>query len=98
MICAASGADADTANCVESAWSKLQGPSLDAATEVWGILKNHQWQPETWWQNKEVGKAIQEKRARFKAYSALREGGMKAEAKRAKTAYIDAKHVAKHAV
>ena len=45
-----------------------------------------------------MDEAIREKRARFKAYSALRKGGMTAEAKGAKTAYIDTKHVTKHAV
>ena len=42
--------------------------------------------------------AIREKRARFKAYSALKKGRMTAEGKGAITAYIDTKHVAKHAV
>ena len=45
-----------------------------------------------------MDKAIQEKHARFKVYSTLKKGGMTAEAKRAKTAYTDAKRVAKHAV
>ena len=48
-----------------------------------------------------MDKAIQEKRARLKAYSALKKGGMTAEAKRAKNAYlkyIDAKRMAKRAV
>ena len=45
-----------------------------------------------------MDQAILEKRARFKAYSALKKGRMKAEGKGAKTAYIDTKHVAKHAV
>ena len=31
------GADGDTANLVESAWSKLKGPLLDAATKVCGL-------------------------------------------------------------
>ena len=45
-----------------------------------------------------MDEAIRERRAWFKAYSALRKGGMTAEAKGAKTAYINTKHVAKHAV
>ena len=49
----------DTANHVESAWSKLKGPLLDAATEVCGIFKNHQWKPKSWWWNEEVYKAIE---------------------------------------
>ena len=39
------GAEADTANHVESACSKLKGPLLDAATEVCGLSKNRQWKP-----------------------------------------------------
>ena len=45
-----------------------------------------------------MDEAIREKCARFKAYSALKKGRMTAEVKGAKTAYIDTKHVAKHAV
>ena len=74
-VAIASGADADTANHVESAWSKLKGPLLDTATEVCSISKNHQWKPEAsmpW--TKEAWR------------------------RRPKTAYIDAKHMAKHAV
>ena len=37
-----------------------------------------------------MDEAIREKHAWFKAYSVLRKGGMTAEAKGAKTAYIDA--------
>ena len=68
----ASGADADISNRVESTWSKLKVPLLDAATEVCGLTKNHQWKPETWWWTEEVDKAIQEKYAWFKVYSALK--------------------------
>ena len=59
----ASGSNADTANHAETALSKLKGPLLDAATEVCCLSKNHQWNPETWWWNEEVDKAIREKRA-----------------------------------
>ena len=45
-----------------------------------------------------MDKAIQKKRAWFKAYNALKTGGTTAEATRAKTAYIDAKHMAKYDV
>ena len=38
------------------------------------------------------------KHAWFKVYSALNKGGMMAEAEETKTAYIDAKHVTKHAI
>ena len=80
------------------ALQKLKGPLLDAVTDVCGLSKNHQWKSETWWWNEQVDKVIREKRARFKAYSALKKGGMTAEVKGAKTAYIDTKHVAKHVV
>ena len=90
--------DVDTSSRIESAWSKLKGPLLDAATEVCGIYKNHLWKPEAWWWNEEVDKAIKEKHARFKVYSALKKGGMTAEAKEAKIAHIDAKYLVKHAV
>ena len=40
---------------------------------------------------------MQTKRARFKAYKALKKGGKTAEAKEEETTYSVAKHVAKHA-
>ena len=75
---------------------QASGPLLDAATKVCGLSKTRQWESETRWWNEQVDEAIREKHARFKAYSALTKGGMTAEAKGAKTAYIDAKLVAKH--
>ena len=72
LVATSSGADTDTANHVESAWSKLKGPLLDADTEVCVLSKNHQWKPETRWWNEEVDKAIQKKHAWFKVYSALK--------------------------
>ena len=57
----------------------------------------HHWRSETWWWNEQVGEAIQEKRAWFKVYNALKKGGISADAKEIKTAYIDVKHVAKYA-
>ena len=44
-----------------------------------------------------MDKAIRDKRARFKAYIALKKRGLTAEVKGAKTAYIDTKHESKHA-
>ena len=85
-VATTSGADADTANCVESVWSNLKGPLLDAATRVCGLTKNHLWETETWWWNEEVGKAIQEKGARFNGYSVLKKGGMTEDAEEVKTA------------
>ena len=91
------GVPADTANLIETVWSKLKYPVPNAATEVCGLSKNHQWRLETWWWNERVDEAIQEKCAWFKAYKNLKEGKM-AEAKEAVTAYKNAKHVATHVV
>ena len=95
---AAAAAAAVSSNRVESVWSRLKGPLLEAATEVCGMSKNHRWRTETWWWNEQVNDAVQEKRACFKVYNALKKEGKTAEAKEAKTAYMDAKRVAKHAV
>ena len=43
----AAGVAADTANQVETFWSKLKDPLLDAASKVCGLSKNHQLRPET---------------------------------------------------
>ena len=94
----AAGVTADTANCIQTIWSKLMVPLLDADTKVCGLSKNHQWRTETMWWNEQVYKAIQEKRAQFKDYKALKKGGKMAEAKEAETTYNDAKCVAKHPV
>ena len=90
--------DTNTVSRVETVWSMLKVPLLDAATEICGLSKNHPLRPETWWWNEQVDEAIQKKHVRFKVYKALRKGGKMAEAKEAKTAYIDTKHVAKHTV
>ena len=58
----------------------------------------HQWKSKTWWSNEQVDEAIQVKHAWFKASNAPKKGGMMVEAKGANTIYINAKHVAKHAV
>ena len=39
-VATTAGADADIANLIESAWSKLKDPLLEAATEVSGFSKN----------------------------------------------------------
>ena len=98
MMTAASDADVDTANHIESARSKLKGPLLDAAAELCGLSRNQHWKPETWWWKEKVDKVIQEKCAQFMVYSALKRGGVMAEAKQEKNAYIDAKHMAKRVV
>ena len=90
--------DADATSHVETVWSRLKGPMLDAATEVCGLSKNHKWRAETWWWNENVDKAIQEKRAWFKTYNALIKEGKNEEAKKAKAAYIVARRQAKREV
>ena len=60
-VATATGADADTANRVESTWSKLKDTLLDAATEVCGFFKNHQLKSETWWWNEQVDGCFYEK-------------------------------------
>ena len=80
------GAVADIANHTESAWSNLLCPLLDAAIEVCKLTKKHQWTPETWWQNEQVGEAVQEKRACYNVYNALKKRGKMAEAMAVKTA------------
>ena len=80
-IAIAPGADADTANHVESDWSKLKGPLLDAATEVC-----RGWQCYIYYIRE--GSMVQASMPWTK--EAWRRGP--------KTAYIDAKRMAKHAV
>ena len=48
-------------DCVESAWSLLKKPLLEAAVVTCGLSKKHQWRRETWWWNNEVDEAIKEK-------------------------------------
>ena len=88
----------DSANRVESAWSKLRGYLLDVASELCTLPRNHNWRPTAWWWNEQVEDAAQEKHAQFKAHNALKEAGDLAEAKEENTAYIDAKYMAKHAI
>ena len=59
---------------------------------------HHQWRPETWWWNDKVEDAVKEKRIRYKAYNALKKVSKVVEAKEAKTAYNEAKRVAKRVV
>ncbi|CAH1263777.1 Hypp2763 [Branchiostoma lanceolatum] len=89
-----------TTSGVEALWSRLKTPLLEAAVNVCGYSKNHQWKPETWWWDDQVDEAVSEKRARFKVYNSLKKQGKTAEAKVAKTAYIEAtsKRHAKHTV
>jgi len=88
-------AENNSGNAVENAWSKLKDPLLCTATAVCGLSKNHQWRAETWWWNDSVEDAVKEKRIRYIAYNALKKVGKVVEAKEAKTAYNEAKRVAK---
>ena len=83
---------------VESAWSNLKTPLLEAAKEVCGFSRNHQWRKETWWWNDRVEAAVTTKRTLFKAYNSLRKRGATPEALAARTAYSDAKRTAKQAI
>ena len=91
------GTDIDCPS-VESAWSNLKTSLLDATKEVCGLSRNHHWRKETWWWNDQVETAVSEKRAHFKAYNTLRKRGTTPEALNARTAYLEAKRAAKHAV
>ena len=82
------GVAADATNRVESVWSKLNDPLLDAANIVYSLSKNHRWRPESWWWNEQVDEAIQRKPTRFKAYNALKKGN--------KMAGAEAKRLVKH--
>ena len=70
------GVTADTVNCDETVCLMLKNPLLDAATKVCSLSKDHQWRPETWWWNEQVGVAVQEKHAWF-----LKKGGKAADAR-----------------
>ena len=83
---------------VETAWSNLKIPLLEAATEVCGLSRGHQWKKETWWWNDRVEAAVAEKRTRFKAYNVLRKRGNTPEATMAKSDYDAAKRAAKRVV
>ena len=94
-VATASDQDADTANHVESAWSKLKGPLLDTVTEVCGLSK-------TISGNQKPGGGMKKW---IKLYKRSVHGSRptvpwrkEAWRRRPKTAYIDAKQVAKHAV
>ena len=89
----AGGVTADFADCVETIWSILKDPLLDATTKVCGLSKNNQWRTETWWCNAQVDEAIKENHAQFKAYKALKKGSKTTEAWEAKATYNVAKHV-----
>ena len=56
-VATTAGADVDPVNYIESAWSKLKGPLLDAATKVCCLCKNHQWKSKTWWWNEQMDEA-----------------------------------------
>ena len=41
----------ESTNQVENLWTRLKSPLLEAANEVCGLSKKHQWKRETWWWN-----------------------------------------------
>ena len=83
---------------VEDNCAGLKKPLLEAATEVCGLSKGHQWKKETWWWDVGVENAVKLKRARFKTYRKLVKARQTGEAKVAKEAYNDAKRLAKKTV
>ena len=100
---AAATNDADvpsTLSQVEVTWGRLKGPLLEAATEVCGTTKDHQWCDETWWWDERVKETVDEKRLRFKTFNDLKKQGLanSADGKAAHLAYQAAKRVAKKVV
>ena len=96
-VATVAGADTDIANLIESAWSKLKSPFLEAAASASGFTKNHQGNP-----NLGVGMnrwmKLYKRSVHGPKPGCLEAGGMMTEAKGAKTAYTDTKHVGKHAI
>ena len=72
-------------------WYKLKTSLLDAAKEVYGTSKNHQWKKETWWWKDKVDKAFKQKRTRFNIYKAVDNKSKSDEVEKAKAAYTEAK-------
>ena len=66
-VSTAAGSDSDTANRVDSTWSKLKKPLQDSTTEVCGPSNSYKWLPETWRWNGQVNEYIQGKCLQFKA-------------------------------
>ena len=83
---------------VEELWCKLKTTLLDAASEVCGLSKYHQWKRETWWLDDKVDEAIKTKCACFRACKALVKNRRLTEANEAKAAYNKAKPLAKRVV
>ena len=82
----------------ETAWSNLKTPLMEAAAEVCGFSRKHQWKRQTWWWNERVDRAIRAKRAHFKTYRKLKKRGDTVGAQAAKEAYLEAKRHAKSEV
>ena len=85
---------------VEETWARLKGPLLEAASEVCGTTKNHQWRPETWWWDERVRETVDEKRLRFMTFNSLKNKGLanSTEGKAAHQAYQEAKRASKRVV
>ena len=68
-------------------WYKLKTSLLDAAKEVYGTSKNHQWKKQNWcWKE-----AIKQKRTRFNIHKAVDNKSKSDEVEKAKAAYTEAK-------
>ena len=73
---------------VNERWTSLKDNLLQATKEVCGVSANHPWRKQTWWWNKQVEEAVNEKRRCFKLWKA---GGSRA-------AYNSAKRASNRAV
>ena len=76
------------ATSVEERWSTLKDSLQQAAEQVCGISKKHQWRKQTWWWDDLVESAVKEKRRCYKVWKA---GG-------SREAYNVAKRAASRAV
>ena len=76
------------ATSVEERWSTLRNGLKQAAEQVCGVSKKHQWRKQTWWWNDLVEDAVHEKRRCYKVWKA---GG-------SREAYNVAKRASNHAV
>ena len=97
-VAAASGADTDTANCVESAWSKLKGPLLGCCYRTLWPLQ----EPPVETRNVVVdwrgGQCYKWETCTVQSLQCPEEGRHGGRGQGGKTAYIDNECVAKHTV
>ena len=72
-------------------WYKLKTSLLDAAKEVYGTFKNHQWKKQNWCWKDKVDEVIKQKRTRFNIHKAEDKKSKLDEVEKAKSAYTEAK-------